>query len=475
MEESPEKAKMSSTSPRRIAILNVVGLCGRVIGENTPFISRFAGESGLTRVRPLLPAVTSTMQATFLTGKTPGEHGIVGNYWYDREFGEHRGWKQSNHLVSGPKIWEVIREKVPDFTCAKVFWWNNLYSSADFSITPRPIYCADGKKVFDIQTWPMSVREEIKTELGDFPFPAFWGPGAGLPSSAWIAESAKWFESKFSPHFNLVYLPHLDYNLQRFGPEADSVKGDFREIDEIVADLVSFFQSRGVTPVILSEYGITSVQRPIHINREFRKKGWIICRDELGKDQIDPGNCRALAVSDHQLAHVYVNDASLFNEVRSLVESLPGVDRVLAGEEIKKAGLNNARTGDLVAISDEESWFTYYYWSDDRRAPDFARCVDIHRKPGYDPAELFLDPAIRFPRLKIGSTLLRKKLGFRVLMDLIPLDAELVKGSHGCIPSSPEDFPVLIGELGDSEIQSSTIEATDVFAHLQDLILPLDG
>lgn len=451
----------------RIAIINVVGLCQRIIGTETPFLSRFASADSrsIWKIKPLLPAVTSTMQATYLTGKPPGEHGIVANYWYDREFGEHRGWKQSNHLVKGRKIWEHLREDSPGYTCAKVFWWNNMYSSADFSITPRPIYGADGKKVFDVQTWPMHLREEIKPDIGNFPFHTFWGPAAGLPSSEWIAESAKWFEKKFSPNMSLIYLPHLDYNLQRFGPADERCSTDFEQIDRVVEDLVTYLEGRGVVPVILSEYGITPVDHPIHINREFRAKGWITCRDELGREQIDPGSCRALAISDHQLAHIYLNDPSIRDQVIETVRNLKGVTHVYTREELGDIGLDHERAGDLVAVSDENSWFTYYYWDDDKLAPDFARCVDIHRKPGYDPAELFIDPAITFPKLKVIGKLIRKKLGFRMLMDLIPLDADLVKGSHGCIPKSEKDYPVMIGNFPGLN-EDSVIEATDVYQHL---------
>lgn len=449
-------------SPQRTAILNVVGLSPRHLGPDTPFLSSFLEreENRLVKVKPELPAVTSSMQATFLTGKPSGEHGIVGNMWYDRAYAEHRCWKQSNHLVEGEKIWETIRrEDRPDFSCAKVFWWNNMYSSANYQITPRPIYCANGKKVFDIQTWPMELRSKIKRKLGKFPFPAFWGPAAGIDSSRWIAESAKWFEDKFSPGLNLVYLPHLDYNLQRLGPENPAVSLDLREIDDVVADLVSHLEKRDVEVIILSEYGITQVDRPIHLNRIFREKGWLSWRTELKREVLDLGNCRAFAIPDHQVAHVYLNDHSLHGEVRSALEEIEGVTDVFDREEQEARGLSHVRSGDFLVVSDQRSWFTYYYWKSDRKAPDYARCVDIHRKPGYDPVELFVDPKIRFPKLKIAGKLLRKILGFRMLMDVIPLDASLVKGSHGCIPESEEDYPVLIGAIPDGE---DLVEATAV-------------
>lgn len=458
----------SSSQTPRTAILNVVGLTDRHLGPETPFLTAFSrrSENARTTITPSLPAVTSTMQATYLTGKRPGDHGIVGNMWYDRAYAEHRCWKQSNHLVEGRKLWEEIRdEHDPGYTCAKVFWWNNMYSSADYQITPRPIYCADGKKVFDVQTWPMDLRKRITRKLGKFPFPSFWGPASGIDSSRWIAKSAKWFEDRFSPNLNLVYLPHLDYNLQRLGPENPAVFADLRAIDEVVEDLVTHLEKRGVRVIVLSEYGITPVSRPVHLNRVFREKGWITWRDELRREIIDLGNCRAFAIPDHQVAHIYVQDPSIREEVKETLSGTEGVGQVLDANELPESGLAHRRSGDLVAVADADSWFTYYYWKSDRKAPDFARCVDIHRKPGYDPVELFIDSKIRFPKLKIAGKLLRKSLGFRILMDLIPLDAGLVRGSHGRIPEDPIDHPLVIGPIAGLS-EETPLRSEEVYAHL---------
>lgn len=455
------------SSPIRTAVLNVVGLTSRHLGESTPFLSSFARREGnrVARVTPVLPAVTSTVQATYLTGKPPSGHGIVGNYWYDRDYGEHRAWKQSNRLVQGRKLWEELRERLPGFTCAKLFWWNNMYSTADYQVTPRPIYRVDGKKIFDVQTWPLDLGPKVQADLGAFPFPAFWGPGAGIASSRWIADCARWFEEQFQPHLHLVYLPHLDYNLQRLHPDGPGIEPDLRDIDEVVERLVTFYESRGVQVILLSEYGITPVSRAIHLNRVFREHGWIVCRDELGHEQIDPGNCRALAIADHQVAHVYVNDPSIREAVRRAIAETPGVESVFDPAQCPERMLAHERSGDFVAVAEPDAWFTYYYWNDDERAPDFARCVDIHRKPGYDPVELFLDPALRFPRLAVATRLAKKILGLRMKMDVIPLDASLVRGSHGRIPEDPDDLPLLLGPLP-TVAGDSTIEATEVYGHL---------
>jgi predicted AlkP superfamily pyrophosphatase or phosphodiesterase len=495
---------------RRTAVINVVGLTDALIGEHTPRLREFVARGDKASIEPAFPAMTCTAQSTYLTGTTPHAHGIVGNGWYDRELAEVQFWKQSNHLVHGKKLWEELRERDPKFTCAKLFWWYNMYSTADYSITPRPMYPADGRKVFDIYTNPGNIRRDIQRELGKFPFPGFWGPAAGVDTpqgpadsvSRWIAESAKWIENKYHPTLSLIYLPHLDYNLQRHGPfVGDEVTSlalkaerkseplhvgpykinpaiyrDLREIDSIVGGLIDFFQRQMVQVILLSEYGITNVNKPIHLNRLFRQKvgpSLVVREEELGRELLDPGASDVFAVADHQVAHIYFKDQSLENRVRSFVESIEGVASVLGAKEKAELGIDHSRAGDLIAIAKEDAWFTYYYWTDDSVAPDFARTVDIHRKPGYDPVELFLDPKISNPKLKIAWRLLQKKLGFRMLMEVIPLDANLVKGSHGARPKNVSDWPVLITDKNTLP-PTSQIHATDVYHILKRCILDRD-
>jgi len=458
---------MSLSSQNRLAVLNIVGLTSRHFGPHTPKLTAFRDRAGnrWTNVEPVLPAVTSTVQATYLTGAVPGKHGIVANGWYDRERAEHLFWKQSDRLVQGAKIWERARQTRPGFTCARLFWWNNMYSSVDYSITPRPIYCADGRKVFDITSHPLEIRDAVKADLGPFPFPQFWGPASGIQSSRWIAQSARWIEEKYQPDLNLVYLPHLDYNLQKIGPNHPDVAEDLRKIDDVAGDLIAFFDSRGVKVVVLSEYGITPVDRPVHLNRIFRHYGWLEVKDELGREILELGECRALAIADHQIAHIYLNDPSIESQVRAVLEKTEGVEQVLDRAALHARGLDHARSGDLVAVADARSWFTYYFWEDDAKAPDYARTVDIHRKPGFDPVELYLDPKIKLPMAKIALTLARRKLlGQRALMDVIPLDANLVKGSHGRIPEDRADWPLLVGPLASAP--EGTIPATAVFGQM---------
>jgi predicted AlkP superfamily pyrophosphatase or phosphodiesterase len=462
----------------RTAILNVVGLSESLLGPDTPRIEAFRRRGALSRIEPAFPAVTCSAQANYLTGRRPAQHGIVGNGWYDRDLAEVHFWKQSNHLMGESKLWESLRATEPGFTCAQLFWWFNMYSSMDYSITPRPMYPADGRKVFDIYTWPGSVRQEITRELGAFPFPAFWGPAAGVDSSRfaadavsqWIAESARWVEREFSPSLSLVYLPHLDYNLQRLGPRHPGIASDLRRIDEIAGGLIEFFEQQSVQVILLSEYGISAVDKPVHLNRLFREQGWLRVREELGREVLDCGGSRVFAVADHQVAHVYLNDPSLERVARALLEKHPGIAEVWAGAEKQVHGLDHRRAGDLIAIAQERAWFTYYYWQDEDQAPDFARTVDIHRKPGYDPVELFLDPKTPLIKLKIALRLAQKRLGFRMLMDVIPLDAALVRGSHGRRPADGREWPVLISPRADG-LPQQVLDSTAVFEVLRTHIL----
>lgn len=431
---------------KRLALINVVGLTTGLIKTHGQFLSRWIEHKKVSSFIPVFPAVTTTAQSTYLTGSSPGQHGVVGNGWYDRESAEHKFWKQSNYLVRGEKVWEKLRAENPDFTCSKLFWWYNMYSSADYSITPRPMYPADGRKVFDIYTHPMKMREKVKQDLGDFPFFNFWGPKAGIESSEWIAASAKWVEERYAPTLNLIYLPHLDYVLQREGPKGESVAEEFKNLEFVLADLISNLEQRGVEVMLVSEYGISEVSRPIHLNRVFRKKGWVAIKEELGLELLDLGASKVFAIADHQVAHVYLNDKSLKAEVEGLLRQQDGVEQVHEGEKLFDNGVGAERAGDLVVEASHDSWFTYYYWFDDSLAPDFARNIDIHRKYGYDPVELFIDPTLKCPKLKIAYYLLKKKLGYRALMNIIPLDANLVKGSHGRSNVPLEEQPVFIGE-----------------------------
>jgi predicted AlkP superfamily pyrophosphatase or phosphodiesterase len=428
---------------RQTLVLDVVGLTPALL-EHAPNLNALAAAGGLRPLTTVLPAVTTTVQSTFVTGLLPRDHGIVGNGWYFRDLAEVWLWRQSNRLVEGEKLWETAKRRDPAFTCAKLFWWYNMYATADYTVTPRPMYPADGRKLPDIYTQPAGLRDELQRELGQFPLFRFWGPTADIESTRWIARSALRVLERQRPTLTLVYLPHLDYSLQRLGPSHPSIAAEVAAVDALCGELIEAARRAGAAVVVLSEYGITEVSRPVHVNRALRRAGWLAVREELGREQLDAGASQAFAVADHQVAHVYVARPELVPEVAALLRELPGVERVLDAEGKRDAGLDHPRSGELVAIADAHSWFTYYHFLDDDHAPDYARTVDIHRKPGYDPAELFVDPRLKAAKLRIGLRLAQKVLGMRYLMDVIPLDATLVRGSHGRLTDRAEDGPLFI-------------------------------
>ncbi|WP_350287015.1 nucleotide pyrophosphatase/phosphodiesterase family protein [uncultured Croceitalea sp.] len=451
---------------KKTVVINIVGLTERLIGEHTPFIQTFLEKGTTNYIKPVLPAVTCTAQSTYLTGKWPEDHGIVGNGWYFKEECEVKFWRQSNKLVQAPKIWEKLKEQDKDFTCANLFWWYNMYSSVDYSVTPRPNYLADGRKIPDVYSHPAKLRDTLQDSLGRFPLFNFWGPKTSIKSSRWIADAAMETDKLYDPTLTLVYLPHLDYNLQRYGHDFSIISKDLNEIDAVVKDLADHYESQNANVVLLSEYGITDVHRPIHLNRLLRENGYIQIREERGLELLDAGASKAFAVADHQVCHIYVKDKSELETIKSLIANVNGVEQVFQKTELNQVHLNHERSGDLIAIADKNSWFTYYFWNDDKKAPDFARMVDIHKKPGYDPVEMFTDPKDKMVMLKVIWKLLKKKLGFRTVLDIIPLDARLIKGSHGRIPESVKDYPILISN-NNSYQEEKEIEAIEVFHILE--------
>ena len=449
----------------------VVGLSPRHLGASTPRLAALAREGGMAPLGAVTPAVTCSVQASFMTGLDPSGHGVVGNGWLFRDQMEVLLWRQSNRLVGGEKVWEAGKRRDPAFTCANMFWWYNMASSHDVGATPRPIYKADGRKLPDCYTAPPELRDELTERLGPFPLFQYWGPATTIASSRWIAEATKLVMVRRNPTLTLAYLPHLDYDLQRFGPDEShpAVRKSLADIDMVAGDFAESARAAGRSVVVLSEYGITPVNRPIHINRALREGGLITVREEDGGELLDPMASQAFALADHQIAHIYVANPVLLPKVRELVQGLPGVERVYGDADKREIGLDHPRSGELIAIADARSWFTYYYWAEDSRAPDFARTVEIHRKPGYDPVELFIDPSIRLPKLAIGQRLIRRKLGFRALMDVIPLDASLVRGSHGRVTDNSQDGPLVIADSARLR-EGTRVAATDIKSLLLDMI-----
>lgn len=444
-------------------VILVVGLSPRLVGPHTPHLQKLAGRGGLRSLTTVTPAVTCTVQSTLLTGLLPEGHGAVANGWFFRDLSEVLLWRQPNQLVAGEKIWEAGRARDPSFTCAKMFWWYNMYSSADWSATPRPMYPADGRKIPDHYAHPPELHDELDAKLGQFPLFKFWGPLTDITSSDWIAKATLHVMETRNPTLTLTYLPHLDYNLQRLGPDLDDprLQKDLREVDALCGELIAFAERTGRRTVVVSEYGITRALDAVHINRALRAAGFIAVRpEEHGREILDAGASAAFALADHQIAHVYVKDPARLAEVRTVLEGLDGVELVWDKKGKRANGLDHPRSGELIALAQTDRWFSYYYWLDDAKAPDFARTVDIHRKPGYDPVELFVNPEMPLAKLQTAWKLAKRKLGQRQLLDVISLnDTRLVKGTHGRLTDDPDDGPLVISSAPDL-LQNGPVAAT---------------
>ncbi len=431
-----------------LIVVDVVGLTARLL-PLAPRISALASRGWTARLREVSPAVTCTVQATLLTGRLPREHGVVGNGWLYRDTQEVRFWQQSNRLLQAEPLYTTARRRAEaagrSFRCAKLFWWFNQGADVDLSVTPKPYYGANGDKRFGILATPGDLAARIERDLGKFPFPTFWGPMAGLPSTEWIAKCAGWVLERERPDLTLVYLPHLDYDLQRYGPSGCDLKRVVGELDAACQPLLDAAQRAGARVWVLSEYAHLDVQEAILPNLALRRHGLLAVRDGPFGEQLDPFSSRAFAVCDHQIAHIYLNEKEVEPAVRECLARLSGL-RLLTRDEKAAIALDHSRAGDIIALSEPGYWFAYPFWLDERHAPDYAPTVDIHRKPGYDPCELFFDPKLLWPRGKALFRLLQKKLGFRTLFDLVPLDPSLVRGSHGLPAPHTEDRPILVGD-----------------------------
>ncbi len=454
-----------------LILINAVGLTRKLLAF-APRLSRLSRAGWVRSLEEVVPAVTTTAQASILTGKLPQEHGIVGNGWLFRDTGEVRFWQQSSALLQAEPIYvtarQMARRRGLPFRAAKLFWWFNQGADAEITVTPKPHYGADGNKVFGITGTPDGLCESLERVLGPFPFHTFWGPRAGLPCTEWIARCAAEIVRTGRPDLTLVYLPHLDYDPQRWGPSGCDIAQLVAELDLACAAILDAAHACGARVWVVAEYGHVDVTRPILVNRALREAGLLKVRPGPFGEMLDTFGSRAFAVCDHQVAHVYLDrrEDQVCRLAGELIEAIPGVSSILTGADRGEVGLDHPRAGEMVVMSGPDSWFAYPYWLDDRLAPDFARTVDIHRKPGYDPCELFFDPKLLWPQGRAMWRLACKKLGFRTLFDVVPLDPTLVRGSHGIPAARYEDKPILIGD-GPPPVETDLIPMTRV----HDLVL----
>lgn len=429
---------------KRVVVLDIISLMPEHLQDHelTPNIQNLLADGQQSKIKPVFPAVTGTVQATYLTGKPPSEHGIICNGLPDREYREITMWNQTMVPIQGEKIWETLKKQDPQATTAVLFWQFSKLSTADYVVTPAPVHL-ENRMIQWCDSKPRDLYRKLTEKCGDFDLRTFWGPLASVKSSEWILSATLHVLEEYRPQLTLAYLPNMDYNAQRFGPDSEAARNSVKEIDQLIGKFVSELQRlelwEDTRIVLLSEYAFAHVNRPVYLNRILNENGYLSVKRIENMDFVDIEMSKAFALADHQLAHVYVPDPTDIPHVKQLLSEVPGIAEVWGEAEKKENGIDHERSGELIVLAESDSWFVYYWWLNHEHAPEFAHTVDIHRKPGYDPVELFVEPKT-----------------FR-----IPLEPERIQGSHGLPAKGEKDYVSLL--VSDSDIQlPKVMDAVDV-------------
>jgi predicted AlkP superfamily pyrophosphatase or phosphodiesterase len=449
---------------KRVCVIDLPGLSRELLSDVPPAsaLGRWLTSQPVCALKPSWPAVTCPVQATLTTGVQPARHGIVSNGLatfrsaHDQRlvdpgsFADYRRavsfWEQSNQLVQAPRFWQDPNTGSSRVKTALLFFQQSMPGfvdpfrpAADIVVTPKPEHGSDGKITSLLWTEPHDLVGKLFAALGPFPLMKYWGPLAGIESSQWIARCGAWVWRTQSPRLQLVYVPHLDYDLQRHGPQSPQARKAVVELTGAVEPLIeNVLSDDNASLVVISEYSMRAVDRCVHPNRVLADAGLLLKRDTRDGKLIDYERSGAFAMVDHQVAHVYAKDraaADRAREVFSKDASVELLDRTTA--------CPHPRAGDLLLQSSPDAWFDYRWWHHEADAPVFAKDVDIHRKPGYDPLELFFDPGI-------GG---------------ISQEAARVRGSHGHGATSDG---LLIGVTPPDD--SSVIAASEVSAQLIEML-----
>lgn len=426
----------------KLIVLDIVGLTGIDLKRSSlPNISRLCESGFVSHLVPPFPAVTCPVQATITSGHYPSEHGIISNGFFDRATNQVLFWEQPASLVEETRIWDILKKTRPELKIAVLFWQNSLYINSDIVITPKPIHLEN-----QMITWcyskPAGYYEEVSEHIGEFDLYSYWGPFASIKSSQWILDATLYTLKKHNPDLTLVYLPHLDYAAQKYGPDSDQFKTSLVELDNLVGKLIDGLEALNLDKeteiMLLSEYGFYNVSNSMSPNKILKDVGLLSTRIIAGKEYLDYEYSKAFAMVDHQIAHVFVK-SGYDDMALSALKHIEGISKILDKKEQVNFKINHLKSGEFIICANTDTWFNYYWWNDIKYAPSFAFTVDIHRKPGYDPLELFLDS---------------KTKG-------ISLDTSLIKGSHGIVPSQDESLPIFIDSCESSGVPEK-INATQI-------------
>jgi len=339
----------------------------------------------------VFPAVTCTAQASFRTASVPAEHGMVANGRYDRTLRRALFWEQSSALVTGPSIWRDFRRA--GGTVAQLFWQQSMGGDTDIVLTPAPIHKSHGGMIEDCYCRPEGLYHQLCRTLGrPFRLHHYWGPLASAKAGDWIAAAtaAILADPDLSPDLCLTYLPSLDYDFQRYGPHQPQSRRALESLQSQLRVLLAAAHTNGCEAVIFGDYAIVDCSGvAILPNRILFEHGLLKTRTVHGRLYADFHASRALALVDHEVAHIHVADPADVARVRDILLAADGVDLVLDAAAQAGVGLRHENSGEGVAVACPGRWFAYPWWTGTRQAPDYAGHVDIHNKPGFDPCELF--------------------------------------------------------------------------------------
>lgn len=436
----------TTDSAGRVVVVDVVGLQPHHLdADRTPTLHSLFGSDGVTNLRPPFPAVTIPVQTTLATGTAPREHGDVANGEYDRERDAIAFWERNRD--GRTRLWEAASEDAR-LTTGALFFQHLIGTNADVAVTPSPIE-DESNELIEMNCWtnPDSFYDDLREKYAHFPLHNYWGPGANEESSRWILAAAREAVERFDPDLLWVYVPHLDYVGQRDGPETAALSDELEVVDDLLSEFISALQGtdRWNETVInlVSEYGFHAVDKPVFPNRALREAGLIAVDDD---GDVDLPDSNAFAMVDHQIAHVYADDAAI-EDAREAVGSIDGLKTILDKAGKVDRGIDHPNAGDLVLVADSDAWFQYYWWNDRDEAPPYATDMDIHAKPGFDPCELFFGEE-----------------------GLASQDPSKVSGSHGRVDEAAYGCYGLAGPAAPSIDPSETVDALEVAPTIADLL-----
>lgn len=392
-------------SSPRLLVVDVAALGWNLVSAAPPPGFRFQ------KAATVFPAVTCTAQASFRTAELPARHGLVSNGLWFADLRKVLFWEQAAALVEGPRIWRRLRER--GRRVGMMFWQQSLGEDVDLVLSPRPIHKHEGGMIQDCLSRPEDLYARVCRDVGrPFNLMHYWGPLASRKSSEWIVDAtcAVMAARDIAPDLLFTYLPHLDYDLQRHGPDSRPAKRALEVLYGLLARLRAAADEHGYEWLIFGDYAIGAATQPaVFPNRALREAGLFTTRTIKGMAYPDFFHAGAFAVADHEVAHVFVRNESAQRAARDVLAALPGVESVMDRAAQREAGLDHRRSGDLVLVAKPGAWFAYPWWTDRAEAPDYATHIDIHNKPGYDPCELFFG----WPPLSVS------------------MDTTKVKGTHG--------------------------------------------